>query len=147
MSIDEFSWMLFRVIKPLTTLNDHWACTSTGHLKAVLANRTIRCVYTVLANNLMCLPVFLCVYESLFMKGIWIRFETVNIAGIKMRLLVWRVGNKTLKFRLTFLILAAVTCGLLIIVNTGITIVSYFGNVTASLFASLFALNIRTNYC
>ena len=32
-------------------------------------------------------------------------------------------------------ILAAVTSGLLTIVKTGITIVSYFGNVTASLFA------------
>ena len=31
--------------------------------------------------------------------------------------------------------MAAVTSGLLTIVNTGITIVSYFGNVTASLFA------------
>ena len=31
--------------------------------------------------------------------------------------------------------LAAVTSGLLTIVKTGITIVSYFGNVTASLFA------------
>ena len=32
-------------------------------------------------------------------------------------------------------ILAAVTSGLLTIVQTGITIVSYFGNVTATLFA------------
>ena len=31
--------------------------------------------------------------------------------------------------------LAAVTSGLLTIVKTGVTIVSYFGNVTASLFA------------
>ena len=31
--------------------------------------------------------------------------------------------------------MAAVTSGLLTIVKTGITIVSYFGNVTASLFA------------
>ena len=34
-----------------------------------------------------------------------------------------------------FITMAAVTSGLLTIVKTGITIVSYFGNVTASLFA------------
>ena len=36
------------------------------------------------------------------------RSETVNIAGYQMRLLVWRVVNKTLKFRLTFLILLTI---------------------------------------
>ena len=34
----------------------------------------------------------------------------------------------------TYQIMAAVTSGLLTIIKTGITIVSYFGNVTASLF-------------
>ena len=33
------------------------------------------------------------------LKGIWVWSETVNIPGIKMRLLVWRVVNKTLKFQ------------------------------------------------
>ena len=33
------------------------------------------------------------------LKGIWVRSETVNIPGIKMRLLVWCVVNKTLKFQ------------------------------------------------
>ena len=48
-------------------------------------------------------PLFLCLYES-FWKG----FEsgTVNIAGYQMRLPVWRVVNKTLKFLLTFPILS-----------------------------------------
>ena len=41
----------------------------------------------------------------------------------------------TLAIIMVLFILAAVTSGLLIIVKTGITIVSYFGNVTASLFA------------
>ena len=36
------------------------------------------------------------------------RSETVNIAGYQMRLLVWRVVNKTLKFRLTFLVLLTI---------------------------------------
>ena len=45
-------------------------------------------------------PLFLCLYES-FWKGF--ESETVNIAGYQMRLLVWRVVNKTLKFLLTFL--------------------------------------------
>ena len=49
---------------------------------------------------------FLCLYES-FWKG----FESDQrrltfIAGYQMHLLVWRVVNKTLKFRLTFLILS-----------------------------------------
>ena len=39
------------------------------------------------------------------LEGICIRLETANIAGYQMRLIVWRVVNKTLKFRLTFLIL------------------------------------------
>ena len=55
----------------------------------------------------MHLPLFLCLYES-FWKGILIRSETVNIAGYQMRLLVWRVVNKTLKFCLTFLILLTI---------------------------------------
>ena len=29
------------------------------------------------------------------LEGIWIRSETVNIAGYQMRLLVWRVVKKT----------------------------------------------------
>ena len=33
------------------------------------------------------------------LKGIWVRSETVNIPGIKTRLLVWCVVNKTLKFQ------------------------------------------------
>ena len=42
------------------------------------------------------------------LEGIWIRSETVNIAGYQMRLLVWRVVKKTLKFCLTFLILLTI---------------------------------------
>ena len=38
------------------------------------------------------------------LEGIWIWSETVNIACYQMRLLVWRVVNKTLKFCVTFLI-------------------------------------------
>ena len=37
-----------------------------------------------------------------------IRSVTVNIAGYQMRLLVWRVVNKALKSRLTFLILLTI---------------------------------------
>ena len=51
----------------------------------------------------MYLPLFLCLYES-FWKG----FESdqrLNIARYQMGLLVWRVVNKTLKFRLMFLML------------------------------------------
>ena len=48
----------------------------------------------------MYLPLFLCLYES-FWKGCESdQTETVNIAGYQMRLLVWRVQNKTLKFLL-----------------------------------------------
>ena len=39
--------------------------------------------------------------------------------------------------------MAAVTSGLLTIVKIGITIVSYFGNVTASLFALTIVRNLR----
>ena len=50
---------------------------------------------------------FLCLYESF-----WKRFESdkrrLTLLVIKMRLLVWRVVNKTLKFRLTFLILLTI---------------------------------------
>ena len=38
----------------------------------------------------------------LFPRNAW--YSGYNIAGYQMRLLVWRVVNKTLKFRLTFLI-------------------------------------------
>ena len=53
----------------------------------------------------MHLPLLLRLYKS-FWKGF--ESETVNIAGYQMRLLVWRVVNKTLKFRLTFLILLTI---------------------------------------
>ena len=52
----------------------------------------------------MYLPVFLCLYES-FWKGFEPDQGWLILLVIKMRLLVWRVVNKTLKFRLTFLIL------------------------------------------
>ena len=45
------------------------------------------------------------------------------------------IGNSQVKFHFMQMSVAAVTSGLLTIVKTGITIVSYFGNVTASLFA------------
>ena len=47
---------------------------------------------------------------------------------------------RTSQFELS---LAAVISGLLTIVKTGITIVSYFGNVTASLFALTIVRNLR----
>ena len=50
----------------------------------------------------MYLPLFLCLYES-FWKG----FESEQRRLIAV-LLVWRVVNKTLKFRLTFQILLTV---------------------------------------
>ena len=46
----------------------------------------------------MYLPLFLCLYES-----VWKGFE--YDARYQMRLLIWRVVNKTLKFRLMFLML------------------------------------------
>ena len=50
----------------------------------------------------MYLSLFLCLYES-FWKGFESdQIETVNIAGYQMRLLVWRLVNKTFKSRLTF---------------------------------------------
>ena len=55
----------------------------------------------------MHLPLFLCLYES-FWKGFESDQRWLNIAGYQMRLLVWRVVNKTLKFRLTFLILLTI---------------------------------------
>ena len=56
----------------------------------------------------MYLPLFLCLYES-FWKGFESdQIETVNIAGYQMRLLVWRLVNKTFKSRLTFLILLTI---------------------------------------
>ena len=56
----------------------------------------------------MYLPLFLCLYES-FWKGFESdQIETVNIAGYQMRLLVWRLVNKTFKSRLTFRILLTI---------------------------------------
>ena len=52
----------------------------------------------------MYLPLFLCPYES-FQKGFESDQRRLTLLVIKMRLLVWCVVNKTLKFRLTFLIL------------------------------------------
>ena len=52
----------------------------------------------------MYLPVFLCLYES-FYKGFEPDQGRLSFLVIKMRLLVGRVVNKTLKFRLAFLIL------------------------------------------
>ena len=53
----------------------------------------------------MYLPVFLCLYES-FYKGLESDQGRLTLLVIKMRLFVWRVVNKMLKFRLTFLILS-----------------------------------------
>ena len=80
----------------------------TGNPNAVLANRRIRCIYAVLANKIIrC--IYLCSFvfmSRLALEGISIRSETVNAAGYQMRLLVWCVVSKTLKFRLTFRILS-----------------------------------------
>ena len=50
----------------------------------------------------MYVPLFLCLYESF-----WKRFESdqrrLTLLVIKMRLLVWRVVDKTLKFPLILL--------------------------------------------
>ena len=74
----------------------------------------IRCIYAVLANKITrCIFPRSC--HGLY-KSFWEGFEsdqrrlTSNIAGyqICLSLLVWRVVNKTLKFRLTFLILLTI---------------------------------------
>ena len=56
----------------------------------------------------MNLPLLLCLYESF-----WNGFESDQrrltlLVNYQMRLLVWRVVNKTLKLRLTFLILLTI---------------------------------------
>ena len=53
----------------------------------------------------MYLPLFLCLYES-FWKGF--EYDRRRLTLLKMSLLVWRVANKTLKFRLTILILLTI---------------------------------------
>ena len=56
----------------------------------------------------MYLPLFLCLYESFWKGREFDQTETVNNAGYQMRLLVWRLVNKTFKSRLTFLILLTI---------------------------------------
>ena len=56
----------------------------------------------------MYLPLFLCLYESFWKRFESDQTETVNIAGYQMRLLVWRLVNKTFKSRLTFLTLLTI---------------------------------------
>ena len=50
----------------------------------------------------MHLPLFLCLYES-FWKGFESDQRRLTLLVIKMRLLVWRVVDKTLKFPLILL--------------------------------------------
>ena len=78
---------------------------NTGNPNAVLANRIIKCIYAVLLANKIIRCIFLC--SCVFMS----RFNPireVNIAGYQMGFLVLRVVNRTLKFRLTFLILLTI---------------------------------------
>ena len=49
----------------------------------------------------MHLPLFLCLYES-FWKGFESDQRRLTLLVIKLRLLVWRVVNKTLSFVLRF---------------------------------------------
>ena len=50
----------------------------------------------------MYVPLFLCLYES-FWKGFESNQRRLTLLVIKMRLFVWRVVNKTLKFPLILL--------------------------------------------
>ena len=50
----------------------------------------------------MYVPLFLCLYES-FWKGFESDQRRLTLLVINMRLFVWRVVNKTLKFPLLFL--------------------------------------------
>ena len=50
----------------------------------------------------MYVPLFLCLYES-FWKGFESDQRRLTLLVIKMRLFVWRVVNKTLKFPLILL--------------------------------------------
>ena len=50
----------------------------------------------------MYVPLFLCLYES-FWKGFESDQRRLTLLIIKMRLFVWRVVNKTLKFPLILL--------------------------------------------
>ena len=50
----------------------------------------------------MYVPLFLCLYES-FWKGFESDQRRLTLLVIKMRLLVWRVVDKTLKFPLILL--------------------------------------------
>ena len=50
----------------------------------------------------MYVPLFLCLYES-FWKGSESNQRRLTLLVIKMRLFVWRVVNKTLKFPLILL--------------------------------------------
>ena len=50
----------------------------------------------------MYVPLFLCLYES-FWKGFESNQRRLKLLVIKMRLFVWRVVNKTLKFPLIWL--------------------------------------------
>ena len=50
----------------------------------------------------MYVPLFLCLYES-FWKGFESNQRRLTLLVIKMRLLVWRVVDKTLKFPLILL--------------------------------------------
>ena len=60
-------------------------------------------MFAVLANEIkMYVPLFLCLYES-FWKGFESDQRRLTLLIIKMRLFVWRVVNKTLKFPLMLL--------------------------------------------
>ena len=50
----------------------------------------------------MYVPLFLCLYES-FWKGFESNQRRLTLLVVKMRLFVWRVVNKTLKFPLILL--------------------------------------------
>ena len=85
-------------------------CSLTENPNALLANRKIRCIYAVLANKIICIYLCSCVFMSRFGRDLnpirdgwqcWLSTQ----ATYQMRLLVWRVVNKTLKFFLTFLML------------------------------------------
>ena len=76
--------------------------STTGNTNAVLANRIIGFIYAVLANKII-RSIYLssCVFVSRFERDL---SPIRDIASIKMRLLVRRVVNRTLNFRLMFLI-------------------------------------------
>ena len=83
-----------------------YRCIAQGPRTLQLIEK-IRCIYAVLANKIIrCIFLCSCVFMSRFGRDL--NPMTVNIASYQMSLLVWRVVNKTLKFRLTFLILLTI---------------------------------------